>query len=71
MTLQARPYIVVPMEEMDRMVNQLSAYRSNCPDHLKGDVTFALKRFKETALYMHGNQNVNANVEPANHKIEI
>lgn len=71
MTLQARPYIVVPMEVMDRMIHQLSAYRANCPDHLKEDVNFALKRFNETALYMHGNQNVTANVEPANYRIEL
>lgn len=43
MTLQARPYIVVPMEVMDRIIHQLSAYRANSPDHLKEDVNFALK----------------------------
>lgn len=67
MTLQARPYIVVPMEVMDRMVHQLSLYRNTANDHLKEDVNFTIKRFKETALYLHGNKNVNANVEPANY----
>ena len=71
MTLQARPYIVVPMEVMDKMVHQLSLYRANCPDHLKEDVNFALKRFSETALYMHGNNNVAANVEPAKYNFRL
>lgn len=67
MTLQARPYIVVPMTVMDIIVHQLVLHRANCPEHLKGDVNFALKRLKETALYMHGDKNANANVEPANY----
>lgn len=71
MMLQARPYIVVPMEVMDKMVHQLSVYHANCSEHQKEDVDFALKRFRATALYMHGNQNVHANVEPANYKIEL
>ena len=59
------PYIVVPMETMDRMLHQLIFYRECCPEHLTGDLEFTLKRFKETALYMHGKDNVSAIVKPA------
>lgn len=61
------PYIVVPMETMDRMLQQLMLYRGCCPEHLKADLEFAIKRFKETALYMHGKDNVSAIVRPANY----
>ena len=31
----------------------------------------ALRRFQQTALYMHGKDNRNAKVEPANYKFQI
>lgn len=61
------PYIVVPMTTMDKVLHELMIYRESCPEHLKCGLEFAIKRFKETALYMHGKDNVNAIVKPANY----
>lgn len=35
------PYIVVPMEVMDKLNHQLFIFRANCPEHLKGSLDFA------------------------------
>lgn len=65
------PYIAVPMEVMDKLNHQLFIFRANCPEHLKGSLDFAFRRFQQTALYMHGKDNPNAKVEPANYKFPI
>lgn len=65
------PYIVVPMEVMDKLNHQLFIFRANCPEHLKGSLDFAMKRFEQTALYMHGKDNLNAKVEHAKYKFQI
>lgn len=65
------PYIVVPMEVMDRVLHQLYIFRENCPEHLKGSLHFALRRFEDTALYMHGKDNKNAKVKPAKYDFRL
>lgn len=63
--IQSKPYIVVPMEVMDKVIHALRVLGSDCPEHLKEDVNFALMRVQDTALYMHGDNNLNAKVKPA------
>lgn len=58
------PYIVAPMTAMDKMLHMLLIFREGCPEHLRDDLDFALKRFKETALYMHGKDNQNVKAKP-------
>ena len=60
-----KPYIVVPMEVMDRILHQVGIFRANCPEHLKDSLEFALSRFEDTALYMHGRDNLNVKTKPA------
>lgn len=40
------------MEVMDKLNHQLFIFRANCPEHLKGSLDFALRRFQQTALYI-------------------
>lgn len=41
------PYIVVPMEVMDKLNHQLFIFRANCPEHLKGSLDFTPKTEKK------------------------
>ena len=65
------PYIAVPMEVMDKLNHQLFIFREGCPEHLKESLDFALRRFRQTALYMHGKDNKDAKTEPAKYKFPI
>lgn len=65
------PYIVVPMEAMDKILQQVGIFRANCPEHLKESLEFALGRFEDTALYMHGRDNINAKTKPAGYNFGL
>lgn len=65
------PYIVVPMDAMDKILHQIGIFRENCPEHLKESLEFALGRFQDTALYMHGRDNINAKTKPAGYDFGI
>ena len=66
-----KPYIVVPMVVMDRILHQVGIFRANCPEHLIDSCEFALSMFEDTALYMHGRDNLNVKAKPAKYNFGL